>query len=111
MSYSSLLIDTCIVRRYAEGVVDSYGNPTEMWADYLSGQACRLTVAPSGPGREVMVGAKLVVADYQLFTEDIDITEQDRVIVDGVTYEVLMVKPYKDSSVEHHKQSLLRTVR
>jgi len=108
MSYTSLLIDTCTTRRYSTGAADAYGNPTETWADYLTDQPCRLNIIS---GVELKVGAELVIANYQLFVEDIDITEQDRVVIDSVTYEILLVKEYQDSSNGHHKQCLLRVSR
>ena len=108
MSFTSLLINTCTVRRYTAGAQDAYGNPAEAWANHIIDEPCRLM---AGQGREIMVGAKLVIADYVLFIDDADITEQDRVVVSGVTYEVLLVGPRQDSTVEHHKECFLRTVR
>lgn len=109
MSYLSLLIHTCTVRRFTTvaGVVDDYGNPVETWADHLTAD-CRLT---SSTGREIKVGVELVIADYKLFVEDIDITEQDRVVIGGITYEVLLVQGYSDDTSSHHKQCWLRVVR
>ncbi len=108
MSYTSLLIDTCTVRRFTTGAVDDYGHPTKTWADHLTNQACRLMTTT---GIEVKVGAEVVVANYELFLEDIDITEQDRVIVNSITYEVLLVSDRQDGIADHHKECLLRTIR
>ncbi len=108
MSYTSLLIDTCITRRFTEGVADGYGVPVRTWTDNLTDQACRLTVAG---GREIKIGAELVIADYRLFVLDIDIIEQDMVVIGGLTYEVLLVEDYADSTVDHHKQVWLRISR
>ncbi len=108
MSYTALLIDTCTVRRYTEGAQDSYGNPLVTWADHLTDQACRLNAIT---GVELKIGAELVIAEYKLFVGDIDITEQDRVVIDSITYEVLLVKRFQAESADHHKQCLLRTVR
>lgn len=108
MSYTTLLIDTCTVRRFTAGAPDNYGHPAETWADHLTDQACRL-MATSGV--EVKVGAEVVVADYKLFLLDIDITEQDRVIVNSITYEVLLVSDRQDGIADHHKECLLVTVR
>ena len=109
MSYTSLLIQTCTIQRYSEGDPDEYGNPALTWADYLTDEACRL-VASSG--RELKVGAELVIADYKLFLGDgIDITEQDMVILDSVTYEILLVTDKQDLVGSHHKECYLRTVR
>ncbi len=115
MSYTGLLVNTCDVERYTTGVPDAYGTPAKTWAAHLSGIACRFQ---SGTGRgigragmEVRVGAKVVVADYLFFTGDVDITEQDRVVSGGVTYEVLLVTDKQDSTDSHHKECLLKTVR
>ena len=108
MSYTSLLINTCTVRRNTPGVANAYGYPTPSWADYLTDQACRIQDAK---GKEILVGAEVVVADYKLFLQDIDITEQDRVVISAVTYEVLMVTDKQDSATTHHKECYLKTVR
>jgi hypothetical protein len=62
-------------------------------------------------GREILIGAEVVIADYTLFIDDIDITEQDRVIIGSVTYEVLLVGTRQDSTSGHHKECFMRTVR
>ena len=108
MTYTTLLIETCTVQRYTEGARDASGQPTLTWADNLTNQACRLVAAP---GKELKVGAEIVVADYKLFVQDIDIIEQDRVVIDSLTYEVLLVQNYADSITDHHKQVWLRISR
>ena len=108
MTYTSLLIDTCTTQRFTEGVADSYGVLAQTWADNLTDIACRLTTAS---GRELKIGAELVIADYKLFVGDVDIIEQDRIVTGGLTYEVLLVEDYKDSSTSHHKQVWLRISR
>lgn len=108
MSYKSLLLDVCTVQRFTEGAANDYGNPTLTWADHLTDEACRLEASP---GRELKVGAEIVIADYKLFLGDVDITEQDRVVIDSLTYEVLLVQDYADSSADHHKQVWMRISR
>jgi len=108
MSYALLLIDTGTIQRFTEGVIDAYGNPTLTWADHLVDEPCRLV---SAKGRELKVGAELVIADYKLFVNSIDVTEQDRVVIGGNTYEILLVEDYADSSTSHHKQIWLRISR
>lgn len=108
MAFADLLINTCTIRRYTDIGMDDYGNPIKDWTDHLPNQACRLMV---GAGREVKVGAEVVIADYKLFVRDILITEQDRVIIDDVTYEVLLVSPRQDATEKHHKVCHMRTVR
>ncbi len=112
MAFVDLLIDTCDIQRNTPGVANAYGYPAPSWADEHSDQACRLV---TGQGKEVKVGAEVVVADYKLFVEDIDITEQDRVLidVDGVskTFEVLLVMRRSNGIGAHHRECLMRTVR
>jgi len=108
MSYTSLLINTSTVQRDTPGVQDAYGTPAESWANHLTDIACRIQ---DGGGREVMVGAEVVIAEYKIFLLDVDITERDRIISGGVTYQVLMVTDKQDSLTSHHKECYLRTVR
>jgi len=108
MSFDTLLINTCTVKRWGTTGTDAYGNPTGTWDDHLTAQDCRLMA--SG-GREVVVGAEVVIADYKLFIADVDITEQDRVVIDAITYEVLLVADRQDSTESHHKECYLRVVR
>ena len=113
MSFTCLLMDSCDIRRNTIGAQDGYGTPEPNWANYLEDQACRIYgfTPNSGAGREVYVGAKLVVADKLMMIGDIDITEQDRVVSDGITYEVLMITLRQDGQGSHHKQCHLKTVR
>ena len=109
MSYTSLLIQTCTIQRYSEGDPDEYGNPALTWdLTYMENEPCRL-VASSG--RELKVGAELVIADYKLFLGDVDITEQDRVVIGSLTYEVLLVQDYADHQDSHHRQVWMRISR
>ncbi len=119
MSYTSLLINLASVWRYTEGLPDAYGNPILTWApvllpDDLSDIPCRIMPVS---GVEVKVGAELVIADYQLFLENVTLTEQDKVYVywgtvdAWVEYEILLVKDRQNGADSHHKECLLRTVR
>ena len=42
---------------------------------------------------------------------DVDITEQDRVVINTLTYEILLVEGYEDGTTSHHKQVWLRISR
>jgi hypothetical protein len=108
VSFTDLLINTCTVKRWNPTGTDEYGNSTGSWDDHLIDQNCRLMASS---GREIMVGAEVVIADYKLFIGDVDITERDRVVLDSTTYEVLLVAPRQDSSSEHHLECYLRVVR
>jgi len=108
MSYTSLLIQTCKIEYFTEGLPDDYGNPALAWHDRYTDEDCRLVASA---GREIKVGAEIVVADYKLFLGDITITERDRITIDGNVYEVLLVQDYADSLASHHKQCWLRISR
>lgn len=118
MSYTSLLIHLASVYRYPSGgAVDAYGTPAKVYAlvpTLPEEIPCRIQ---SAMGREVLVGAELVVADYKLFLGDVILSERDRVKVFwGTTeawyeYEILMVEDKQDSLGSHHKECWLRIVR
>ncbi len=108
MTFASLLINTCTVERFTEGAADGYGNPALTWADHLTDAACR---ASTPKNREVQVGAEVVLADLQLFLGDVDITEQDRVVLGGLTYEVLSAVDRQDGTADHHMECMLRAVK
>ncbi len=106
MSYTTLLIHSCITQRYTS-TEDAYGQPVKTWATNLT-EDCRLV---TGAGKELTIGAVVVIADYKLFLGDVDITEQDRVVIDSVTYEVLLVMDRANGADDHHKECFLRAVR
>lgn len=116
MSYSSLLVNTCNILRFMEGVADAYGNPKKTWAIQYANEPCRWSTPKN---REVKIGAEVVIADLELFLNkltlagtDMDITEQDRVILDGgATYEVLSAANRQNGTANHHVECLLRSVR
>ena len=108
MSFSYLLKDTCFTERFTSTTEDDYGAPVKVWAENLVDEPCRLV---SGAGREVTVGAQVVIAEYRLFVGDCDITEQDRVTVNEILYEILLVVSRADGTHGHHKECLLRCVR
>lgn len=117
MSYSSLLIHLASVYRYSSGgTPDGYGMPAKMFevVPALEEIPCRIQ---SAKGREVLVGAELVVADYKLFLGDVILSEQDTVKVFWGTaeawyeYEILMVEDKQDGLFSHHKECYLRIVR
>lgn len=107
MSYTSLLINTCTIRRFTEGAADSYGNPVKTWANHLVNQACRWSYPKN---HEIKIGAEVVIFDRQLFLQDIDVTESDRVVLGADTYEILSVVDRQDGAGDHHKEAFLRRV-
>lgn len=108
MSYESLLIDVCTIERNTPGAPDDYGHTVDVWANHLVDEPCRLMATRS---REIAQGAEVVIAGYQMFLNDVDVTERDRVIHNSITYEILQVSTRQDSKTEHHKELMLRTVK
>lgn len=108
MSYESLLVNTCDVLRFAAGAQDAYGQPAKAWAILHNDEPCRWSTPKN---REVKVGAEVVIADLQLFLGDVDITAQDRVILNGLTYEVLSAADRQDGVGNHHKECFLQVVK
>lgn len=105
MTYASLLINTCTVRRYTEALPrDAYGNLVKTWADHLVGEPCRLNHTS---GVEIKVGAKAILIYDVLYVNDIDITTWDRVVIDGDTYDVIDLAWRQDSVSGHHKKCYL----
>ncbi|MDD5081776.1 MAG: hypothetical protein PHU08_00240 [Dehalococcoidales bacterium] len=107
MSYESLLVNTCDISRFTAGAQDEYGNPAKAWAVLHDDEPCRWSTPKN---REVKVGAEVVIADLQLFLGDVDITEQDRVVLDSLTYEVLSVADRQDAIGNHHVECMLRVI-
>ncbi len=116
MSYTSLLINSAKVYRNTPGDADVYGQPADSWAvvPTLENIPCRIT---SHSGREITIGAEVVVTYDTLFLGNVAITEQDRVYVRAGTvpawrlYEILLVTDRQDGINSHHKECDIRTVR
>ena len=119
MSFASLLIHTCDIGILTQGVADGYGTPAKTWPTVgHTSVACRLM---STSGREIKVGAEVMISDWKLFVDTTEvIDEQDRVsniklastgvVVDSSTFEVLMVQPRSDGVTGHHKECFLQKV-
>lgn len=108
MSYTDLLINTATTRRFTEGAADGYGNPVKTWANNLVDEPCRYSEPKNN---EIKVGAEVLIYDLDLFMNDVDITVQDKVVLNSETYEILGVKDRQDGTGKHHKELAIRTVR
>ena len=119
MSFASLLIHTCDIGILSQGDKDAYGTPAKTWpvVDYES-QPCRLV---STRGREVKVGAEVVISDWKLFVDSaVAVDEQDRisniklratgVVIDASTYEIILVQPRSNGVDIHHHELALQKV-
>ena len=107
MSFTSLLINSATIRRYTAGAVDGYGNVTKTWADHLVAQPCRLSYPR---GRQIQRGTEVVPVEALLFMNDVDVTENDRAVVDGTTWEILFVADLQDGTGDHHKELALTRI-
>lgn len=119
MSFASLLIHEADIKRYIlDAGTDAYGNPTGAWNTIYTDEPCRLV---SKSGREVRVGAEVVISDWQLFVDDsVTVTEQDRidnirlastgVVIDSATFEILLVQMRSDGVSTHHLELSLQKV-
>lgn len=108
MTFENLLINTCDIERFAEGIVDNYGIPAKEWTPIHENEPCRHI---SGKGREVKVGQEVHIVYDELYVGDIDVIVQDRVIIDTETYQVVDVLFRQDGAGAHHKKLFLEIVR
>jgi len=108
MSFETLLIDTCDIYSFTAGAQDAYGNPAKTWAISYASENCRIN---SAKGREIKVGAEVVIADYILYVGDITVSAQDRVVYNSETYEIILVESFQDGTGAHHDKLYLRIVK
>jgi len=108
MTFENLLINTCTIERFGEGVADAYGIKAKTWTATYTDEPCRHV---SGKGREVRVGQETHIIYDELFVGDIDVTVQDRVIIDTETYQVVDMLIPQDGVGVHHKQLFLEIVK
>jgi len=104
MTFDGLLIHTCDIESFSETGTDDYGHPIGNWTPTYENEPCRHI---SGQGREIKVGQEVVIVYDQLFLGDVEITEQNRVVIDTVTYQILSVVFRNDNAGAHHKQCFL----
>ena len=108
MSYDALLTNTCTIKRFVEGAKDAYNRPTKTWPNHLVDEPCRYSTPRN---REIKVGQEVVLIDLELFLRDVDVTVQDRVVLEGTTYEILEVRKRQDSVSGHHKELAIRAIK
>jgi len=95
MSILSLLTQTATIKRGTDTATKEYGLPVKTWAT-SSTVACLLD--ESG-GKEFIWKTRSVRSDATLYLPyGTDITEQDRVVVDSINYEV---GPIVDPANQH----------
>ena len=118
MSFDTLLIHTCDIGILNQGDKDGYGTPSKTWPLSYEGQRCRLV---STGGREIKIGAKVMISDWKLFVDGfVIVDEQDRVSeirlastggeINLATFEILLVQMRSNGIGEHHKELALQEV-
>lgn len=81
----SLMADTCIRRRYTDGVADEYGNATRTSSDVVL--PCRKVPAP---GNEDTTDRDVQTHEAAfLFAWDADVVGSDELVHDGVVWQVI----------------------
>lgn len=118
MAFADLLIHLADIKRFTPGAVDNYGNPAKAWAIIYADEPCRFI---STGGREIKIGAEVVISNWQVFVDDsVIVTEQDRVdnirlassgvVIDASTYEVKLVRIRSNGVGLHHSELALQKV-
>ena len=115
MTFDSLLINECDIQEFTVAPApDDYGQPVKTWqikdvdGVLYDDIPCRYV---SGKGREVKVGQEVVIIYDEMYVGDITVTEQDRVIFDELTYQIVSVIPRQDGISGHHKHLFLEIVK
>ncbi len=107
MTFATLLINTGQFERWTDGGASAFGNATKVYAYHLDPQPCRLSKSGGGSSsgnRERQDATEVTQTDRVLFCNDIDVTEHDRVTVDGVLFEIVYVETKQNGTADHHKE-------
>jgi hypothetical protein len=111
MAFADLLNQTCTIQRYTSAE-DDWGQPVKTWADYIEDEPCRVVEVESNDRyAEILQGAKVVLADFEVLLGPNDITERDQMILDSNTYEILRVHDMYEYTNAHHTKLYVRRVR
>ena len=86
---TNFLPSTCTVQR-AILTTDAWGASVSTWNDHLTAIPCQLAAGKGANYRDT-VRDVVVETDRLYLPPNTDITEQDHVTVDGVTYEVQFI--------------------
>lgn len=108
MTFATLLINICNVQRFRETATDDYGQPAGSWETIHTDKPCRHV---SGKGREVKIGQEVHIVYDELYIGDIDVTVQDRIVIDSETYQVVDLLFRQDGIGVHHKHLFLEIVK
>lgn len=93
-----LLPQTCVIQRYTKTGVALNNDPVYSWAT-LATPKCRLY---RQSGKEFDQPHQAVVTTPKVMMMVTDVTEKDRLVIGGETYEVLVVNTIYGMSSAHH---------
>lgn len=103
MSLAGLLDKTCTIRRVTR--TNTGPEPGETWADSATGVPCRISMLRAF---EVAQMHNAMAVTHRLYLPyGTDITNDDRVIIDGDTWHVEMVNG-DPGSRQHHVEALIK---
>lgn len=111
MSLASLLPQRCTVQRQTKGAVQDGGQPAIDWTtDTDTNVRCRKST-PGATTREVdeQIASAADFVIFLLPTQSI--AEANRIILEGDTFEILLVQNPQSQSGTHHKKVWARVVR
>lgn len=86
------LTDLCSISRPTDAA-DAFGGQMRTWATVATNVACRIAPETRRPVEEAREGRFATIGDYVVtLPAGQDITERDRVVIGGLTYEVIGVR-------------------
>lgn len=90
MSYIAMLNQRCTIERPSPSATDAWGRPTGAYVTVAANVPCRLAMER---GREVArAQSELTTKSDRLYLPlETDVAERDRVVLEGVTYDVVFV--------------------
>ncbi len=92
------LLHTLVIERPAGGARDEYGNPTQTWATLATVKG--LVQPKSARDIAQLSQGGPVVSDLTAYLYPTDLKESDRIVSDGLTYQVDGVR--NAGGVDHH---------
>lgn len=103
----SLLIDTCDIVRKTETSRTSSNNPVYTESTIATGVKCRIA---NTSGIESKYPFRAIPYNYRLFIKYQGLSERDKIVSSGSTYELTSVYNVKDNVGYHHTEAWLEKV-
>jgi len=107
MSYESLLIKSGTILRATTVTTSASGEETKTYTPVTTGVPCDVQVT-SGGEVQYPFGTMVESNAKAFFLPGVDIREDDRLLVDGLTYEVLFVENVRGHHLEAYLHRGLR---